>query len=269
VSALVVLAALALDTLRFADATHRARYDALRAHAAAAAGGWRHRPLTLVGNFVEEHWCGPAVSAPACDGGGVVNQERRGDAWFRLGVLHYPKDWPSVFGLVYAAGVWPKDRPWGLAFSLAVDGRTVVGEHLGALFLRFDGERVADRVPLGDGYAYRVEETTFRVRGEAPLAELARLRASPSALQARATERLDALLAEVRRGLAAHEATKCVYGPYRNDGIPPECTPTPLTAEEEAAWAERAAREIGRQRALVAENAAEMHALLTALVPAL
>lgn len=254
-------------TLRFEDAEARARFDGLRAAALARAGGWRHVPLERVGNFVQERWCSPAVGVAACEGGAVVGSAQPGAEWITVATLHYPKAWPEVFGLAYDAGSIPADAGWGVQTSLSLDGRTIAGTTFEATFLHVEGGAVTGRLPVGV-WAYTLGETTVRVPpAEGPadaalLAELHALRASPESLRTHVLDRLLELETIARATLAEHAVTRCERGPYRGDGIPPECTLVPLTPQEEAAEAARLGSDLARWRGWVEADATALHAAL-------
>ena len=127
---------------------------------------------------------------------------------------------------------------------------------------------------LGYALSYAVEATTFRVTGPAGAstaaaieADLGRYTASPASFRDNALGRLDALLAEVERGLDAHEAQRATYGAYEGDGRPPDETLVALDLAEETRALARAATEIGAMRAAVEADYAAMHAALVRLVP--
>lgn len=268
-----------LDDLRPADTRTGALLHTLDATWRAATVGWREVPWERAGNEVTERWCGPAVSAAACQGGSVVNDEKRGDAWRSLTTLHYPPRWPEVFGVVVNAGSYPVGSPWGVRAAVSLRGGTISGTSFSGAFVQFDGEKVADRIPFGE-WSYRVTDTTFTVAipaastpgGDDPAAaavaaEIERLVASPDSLRETMLARLAALDTEVHRGIAAHEAERLANGTYTGGGVPPVRTPTPLTPEEEAAAAAQATTDIARWQAVVTAQAPALHTLLSACLP--
>lgn len=254
-----------LPALRFADAAEGARFSRLHACFAGRAGeGWRRYPLRRIGNFVQQDWCRGDHSLH-CAGGGFRSEP--GDEWFELFTLHYDREWPAVFGLGVSAGRLPRADGWGVSFAYSRGGGRIVGDDLGVSFSRVAAGAIAQAVHLGDGYVFTVEETRIEVAAPGGAdAELARLIASPESLRETGLARFDALAAEVERRVTAGEARKCVYGEYKNDGIPPVCTPTPLDAAETAAALGEAREEIAGRRAAIERHAPEFHAQLVALV---
>jgi hypothetical protein len=270
----------AIDALRFEDDLTRARFFALHEWSVIAAPPpWRHQAAEVIGNFVRERWCAPAVPLPACEGGAAAQGETAGTAWYELSTLHYEREWPSVWGLVWSAGRLPEDAEWGMSVHLSLGGRGVIGDGLHVTAQRLADGRVVEKVELGAVQEVAVEETRFTAMPPGPgdgsaeayvrvlEAELRRLLASPESLRETVVSRLEALRAEVERGMAAHEARRCEYGEPPGDGVPPACTPAPLGPEEEAAALERARAEIDRRRGHVEARAAVFHRLLAELAP--
>ena len=266
----------ALADLRFEEPRSAALHTALRQHALARTPGWRHLPLSVGGNFVRERWCSPSVPAPACEGGAVANGDEPGTAWFSLSTLHYPAQWPAVFGVGWDAG--DLTPPWGAAAYLSLRGRTVTGSSFTFRFVRYEGGRAAERFEIPSTWAWQAGETQLFVpvappeaddeaRAQAVEAELARLLASPASFRDTVLALADALEAEVLRALAAHEAKKCEYGEYQGDGIPPICTPVPFTPEEEAAERARLQAAMARLREVVTAEGEVLWARLGAVFP--
>lgn len=254
-----------LGSLKFADPAEGSRF--LKAHgcfAGRASGAWRHYPLRKVGNFVQEDWC-RGKHDRHCAGGSFRSD--RGDEWFGVSTLFYDRDWPQVFGLLISAGRYPADSEWGVSFSYAANGAQILGEGVAMSFHRFEGETSAQQVDLGNVYVYTVEETRIEVRAPGTLdEELGRLIASPESLKRTGVERLTALLAAVETQINEGAARKCVYGEYKGGGIPPVCTPTPLSAEESATALAKARAELGWRRAAVEQHAPEFFKLVTELM---
>jgi hypothetical protein len=253
-------------SLRFRDPAEGRRFTRVRECFAArpAGAGWRHYPLRRIGNFVQEDWC-TGDHSQGCAGGSFSGE--RGDEWYGVYTLHYDQDWPEVFGLGVSAGRQPRTGEWGVSFSYTANGDRIINSTFGVSFHRFEGEKIAQNVHIGYAYVYKVAETQIQV--DAPGTqdeELARLIASPESFKATATGRIDALLVEVLRQIDAQLPTKCVYGPYAGDGIPPICTPTPLTAEERDAARATARAELGARRDAITRHAAEFHKMLGELM---
>lgn len=256
-----------LDGLVFAPGAGE-RHRALRAWLEARAAGWRHVPLAVHGNFVTERWCAPSVPAARCQSGAVVTEEGRGTAFAALETLHYPQEWPRVFGLVLSIVRIPEQGELGLRFHLSEDGRTVVGPGMEASFLRLEGERVAERLSLGARAGLRLVETELQVETPGGWRQaLKRMAASPESLEEFALFALQALERRVHEALRAGEVQGYDEGEYLGGGVPPERTWRPLTTAEAERERAAALAELARRRAFVQKHARAMHALLRAHVP--
>lgn len=262
----------ALSMLQFQDPVGQARFTAAQEcftgrHAAGVEAGqqWRHYSLSEIGNSVKEDWCRGRHSR-GCAGGSFRTE--RGDEWYQVSTLHYDSSWPQVFGIGVSAGQLPRDGEWGVSFSYWANGANLRGDGMGVSYYRFQGSEIVQSVNLGDYYSYKIEEDTIFVQAPGDQdAVLARLARSPESLRATAVESLDELLAVVVQHIQAGMVRKCVYyGPYQRDGIPPVCTLTPLTQQEQDAAVVAARAEIEGQRAAVEENAERFHTLLTDLM---
>ncbi len=268
-------APLSADSLEHQDASLGSLHEALRSHAVSRAEGWTHLALHKSGNFLQERWCAPTVSVSACERGTVGREPGLGDAWSTLSVLHYPKDWPQVFGLVYDAGALPEADGWGASVSISLQGARVMGDHVYVRFLPVTGGVVGDAVPLGPSLSWTIEETTLRVvdpalgttAGEAQLRRwLDDVLSDPDSLRARSLAHLDALGTEVSRALMADEVRKCEYAAYQGDGIPPECTLVSLSADEQRGAAVALGTELARRRSSLEADAPSMHASVRRLL---
>jgi len=260
-------AQVAVGALRFVDDTNGARFHRLRAcfDRDAAGDDWSRYPLRKIGNFIEQDWCRGAGSHHGCAGGNF--RESRDVDWRTLHTLHYDSSWPDVFGLGVGAGHLPAAGDWGVSFAYYADGGGITGSSTHLDLHRMGATRVEDSIHLGDGYGYDVEEARLSVGAPGTQDEvLARLFASPESLRDEGIARYEALLAEVERALAAGEVSKCEYGEYRNDGIPPECFPRPLSEPEREAEIQRARTELGGKRDAIIEHHALFHGLATGLI---
>ena len=256
-----------VSLLRFEDPATGDRFHKVRdCFGARAQGGeWQSYPLRKIGNFVEEDWCQGEGSELGCAGGNF--RERRGSEWLSVYTLHYPKDFPGVFGLGVSSGKLPASGEWGAAFSYYADGKSIIGDGVGLSFHRFEAEEIVQVVTMGDSYSYQAEESYISITApDGYDAELARLISSPESLRDTAVKRYDALQAEVESQIHAGTVQKCIYGEYKGDGIPPECHLTPLTGPERKALLDRAKRDIGAQRDAVKAHHALFLGLLRELV---
>jgi len=269
---------ISLDKLQFEEPHSWAMWAALREHLLGVTKGWSYAAPRQAGSTVEERWCGPAVPADACATGRVGTQPQPGWSYATLSQYAFGDRFPEVFGVALAVGDLPADGSWGVQLSLSLRGRSIGGSALSFAFRRARDGKLGDDVRLGFAPSYSVGETTFRVQGPiagageealalAVEADLARYLQSPESFRDNATARLDALLAEVERGLDAHEAKKATYGAYKGDGRPPPTTLVALDPVEETAALSKAVAEIGAMRAAVQSDYAAMHARLVALVP--
>lgn len=270
---------LTLQDLQFQEPRSAALHGAIRSHTLSRTGGWAYLPLRTGGNFVEEKWCGPSVAVTACASGAVANDETPGVAWTTVGTLFYPRHWPAVFGVEYRAA--DMAEPWGVRVLLNLRGRTVTGSTFAFQFLRFEGGKVVDRLEVPDTWSYAVDQTRFSVplpaaptaqgedeaRAQAVEAEVTRLLLSPESFTTTVLSRIEDLRREVDRGLDAHEGRKCVYGPYKGGGIPPQCSLVALSMEEEVMWASRAQQDLDHWKDLVQSHGPSLHARLSVLLP--
>jgi hypothetical protein len=228
---------------------------------------WRHLDYAPVGNFYRARWCRGSGASPDCRFAGG-NASDRDQNQVELGTLHH--DLPQVFGLTLNARWVPPAAGWGSTFWYASGGKSILGEGFGISFHRFDepGGEPHLQLDLGDTVAYQVQQTTVRLRSTASLeADLASYLEGPEALRDRGLERSAALAAEVEATIAEHGAETCDYGPYRGDGIPPECLRRPLTAAEEALAAAAAREHFAAQQTALRDHHRELWAALLQAFP--
>jgi hypothetical protein len=118
-------------------------------------------------------------------------------------------------------------------------------------------------------HSWEIEESRFfeSVEGD-PWVVFEALRASPQALRDAGIERWRALESKVVAALNEDEVRKCVYGPYRGNGIPPACIEqVPLTADEKAKELRKIRAKVGRIVELLEQEHVAMHAALLELTP--
>lgn len=231
---------------------------------------WRHHPYRRGGNFFTARWCrgkGVRDDCQIADGSG----HRPDQHVLSLFTLFYPQRFPQVFGLGLEALVTPPGPGWGARLHLAVEGKRVVGDSLALDFSRYEAESGPPAVTLhlGTSLVYRIHSAELRVdTGASPVVLLGRYTDSATALR---DAGLDAYSELGRRTLAALDAgavRACDYGPYKGDGVAPECRERPLTAaESEAAAVEAGQYFAGVARLLGAEYRA-MHDALAVALPA-
>jgi len=68
-----------------------------------------------------------------------------------------------------------------------------------------------------------------------------------------------ALEQKVITAIPSNQITTCDHGPYQGDGIPPQCTPRPLTPEEEEEELELAEVYFAEQDQLLRNHHREMY----------
>ena len=254
--------------LRFESKTTGRRFHALLACFDEKTTGpaWQHQPFQTVGNFIEATWCrGPNADRLN------LNQaflEAPGTGWYRLGTLHYPKDWPTVFGLHVMAGHNPAGDSFGLRFWYAAEGKTVLGSGLGIHFTRKEGDRCVPILLLGDRYRYQAADSDILIVAPGGQEEeLAHFTRSAESFRETALARQDALLAEVERRLGQHAVIRWEYGQYEGDGVPPPRFEKALTPAEEDRWRQRARQDLGETRTVIERHYREFHRLLLELLP--
>ncbi len=250
-------------TLKFVDDGERTAFDAARACFGERGRAWQTFPLRQIGNFVEQDWCTGPGAEHGCSGGDF--RERAGAQWAGVGTLHYPQDWPEVFGVQVDAGRIVAEG-WSVAASVSSGGRTVLGDGAHVSFRR--GTEADSWVHLGSSYAHDVgEETVQVVAAGTPWEVFGRLRASPVSLRDEGVAQLRALHDEVTRKLDASEILVCVYGEYEGGGVPPPCLRrVPLTTQQVQTERQRLDAQTDRQIAALQSDAEAMHAALMSIV---
>ena len=229
---------------------------------------WRHHDYQRGGNFFYAKWCRGAGAREDCQIAGSTEHDRDQHA-IELETLHYDADWPRVFGLGLNALRTPVKAGVGTGIWLALEGQRIVGEGSGVHFRRYGEAREPTfEFSLGTGQIWEIEQSHVRSPSfGAPRAVLARLLASPESLMAEGKAQLDAREAAVLAALDAGTVTRCEYGPYLGDGVPPVCAPRPLTPEELATERTRATTYFTEARRWLAADGPALHAALAATAP--
>lgn len=252
--------------LVFVDAGERARFEKARACFGERGRAWEHYPLRQIGNFVEEDWCRGEGAKNGCEGGWF--RDRAGIDWASVGTLHYPQEWPRVFGVQVSAGHVPADGGWGVWVSVSSNGKSILGDGGSVGFGKVGDEDGGFYV--GTGYEWVIAESRFEevVEGDG-WGLLERVRSSPEALREEAVTRWTALEGKVIAALERGEVVECVYGEYENDGIPPECLrKVPISAEAVAKETARIRGKVaGIRAALEGVQGERLHAALMELAP--
>ena len=252
-------------TLKFTDEAERQRFERARTCLGQRGSSWEHYPLRKIGNFVEEDWCRGEGADRGCSGGSFT--ERQGVDWAGVGTLHYPDQWPEVFGVQVSAAHRPAAEGWNLSVSVSTNGKTILGDG-GSISFGRPGKPDEDFY-VGTGYGYSIAESSFDVPVDGDgWALLDRVRVSPQALRDEALPHWDALETKVVEALRSGQVLECVYGEYEGNGIPPACIEkVPLSAEkveQELAKIETKVRGI---HAAFETDAEGLHAALLAVAP--
>jgi hypothetical protein len=259
--------------LRFTVPETGERFRALEAclREVAVGAGWRTRSYQTLGNSIQARWCRGADARSDCQLASG-NENRRDQQALQLETFFYADEYPQVFGLHFS-GLWvPEREGWGVSFYLSEGGKSIMGEGTGLIFRQYragEEQPVAEVSTLG-GLSYRLFQTELVVTdpsAASPRAELAQALASPEALRDQALALYRALQEKVATALRNGEVVACDYDETQNNGIPPQCTPRPLTAAEQAAELERARTYFSTQQNLLAANYQEMYATLLKAFP--
>jgi hypothetical protein len=260
-------AARGLDQLRFQPKELGDRLRALEACVRGARTDWRHLPYQEIGNFFTARWCAGRGSRDDCQWA-AGSAEMRDQHVVELHTLTHRL--PDVFGLGLLAARVPATTGWGAQLTFVEGGRTIEGESLHLDFSRYDAPAGAPAlaVHLGSSLAYKVHETEIQAAsGAAPREDLERLTGSPEALRDRGLAHLDQLAASVEAAIQGGTPRICQPGPYKGGGVPPECNPRPLTADEGKAALAAARAHIRDQKAALTASYREMYAALLAAFP--
>ncbi len=192
--------------------------------------------------------------------------ERCDQQVIKLNTLFYDQDYPQVFGLGFQALWVPKTAGWGASYSFAENGDGIVGDGWGVAFPEYTPPPAPPEttVNLGWKYGYTIygpDRTTFEYSSDLPLREdLALYLSAPQAMRDRGLVGLLALAQKVDQAINTHQVNTCDLGPYLGRGLPPACTPRPLTLGEEAAEGLRAEAYFANQEKLLGDYYQEMYA---------
>ena len=155
----------ALGKLAFEEASCERRFKAIHAFMAErpVRESWDHIPLHKAGNFIEEAWCHAPEPDWNCFSG--YAEKHKGTRWFRVGVLHYPQDFPKTFGLNVSAGDNASKGEWGIHLTYANQGKTVVGSSFGLTYLLFakEGDTIVQEVTLGSQHTFHFAQYLMRM----------------------------------------------------------------------------------------------------------
>jgi hypothetical protein len=225
---------------------------------------WHTVPYQLMGNFYTSSWCSGAGARSDCQ---IMDSilGKRNQHIIRLNTLFYSQDFPDVFGLGFQALWVPKTTGWGALFSFSEGGGSVMGDGWGVTFPEYTtpaGDPIST-VDLGWNYSYTIygpNRTSFDYSSDLSLRDdLALYLSSPEAMRDRGLEHIQALAQKVDMALNTHQVITCDLGPYLGKGVPPACTPRPLTPVEESAELTRADAYFVNQEQLLRDHYQEMY----------
>lgn len=251
-----------LDELHFSDPAAEARFRNLYACINGLRDNrWHADSLRIRGNFLSSRWCQGAGVDQDCQEISTAS-DRPDLAMIELFTLSY-RGPDEAFGLGVHAIKVPQETGWRVSFSYVENGLTITGNGWGLSFHQYRGpsERPGTVVGFGHAFDYMVVETKVIYNPETPILEdIAQYLASPEAMRDRGLEQLRALAGEVREAIEAGEVSGCDYPPYEGNGIPPACTPRPMTPAEQADELDRLEATIEEQESLLMEHYQEMYA---------
>ena len=226
---------------------------------------WSTYPLRKIGNFAQTEACKGKNTQYGCSGGGF--RSKAGSEWWELSTIHYPKK--PFFGYVVSTGINPKSDGVGILVWRSEKGRSVTGERLMIDFSLWQNNRVKTRLSIGDTLSYTIKQAKIDVPVTETREELIKmLMTSPTHLKMISLNQLMALQKKVTSTLIDDQVLKCVYGPYKGDGIPPTCVKrVALTKRERDRELKRVEIMFNTQRTFVERHATEMHAQLIRAFP--
>jgi hypothetical protein len=255
-----------VDELQFNDPETSQRFRTLdRCIQDIVDDTWQEIPYHLGGNFHKSRWCRGTGTRNECQIASG-SRDNRDQQIFNLYTLFYSHSYPEVFGLGFHLRWVPESTGWGVSFGFDENGGSVVGEGWGVNFYEYVNPTGAPEatVHLGSGYSYTIfgsnTETHFRQFSDLPLREdLAIYLSGSEAMRDRGLAQNQALAQKVITAINTHQVNTCDLGPYLGDGIPPQCTPRPLTPEEEAEELVRAEAYFAEQELLLRNHHREMY----------
>jgi hypothetical protein len=262
-----------LDQLQFESTMTAQKMKALDHCVRETVGpDWRYQPYEKSGNGYSASWCtGTGTrfgSRPDCL---IVDDsaQRRDQNIIRLGTSFYT--FPEVFGLSVSALWVPPETGWGAKFSFHEDGKRIPNSGFLLYFYFYhkpSGLPYAS-VHLGDSYSYNFDLTGVRIQSEEKdtRKDLSLYLASSQAMRDRTLNKFAELSKKVEETIESHQARKCEYGPPQSGGIPPICTPRPLTEAEEQKALSTARSFFAKQEKLVQRQHKEMYVALRKAFP--
>jgi hypothetical protein len=250
------------DKLNFKDTETKQHFESLnRCITNFVDVRWKAIPYHLYGNFCQASWCQGFGVKPDCR---IAEStiDIRDQHVLSLNTLTYPQEFPVVFGLGFEALRVPPGTGWGVHFSFSENGGSVVGDHWGVRFDKYNTlkDKSESTVILWSSVQYQIQATLVDYSFNLPLRDdLALYLKSPEAMRTRRLEQIRALAQKVKTTIETHQAITCDLGPYENNGIPPECTPRPLTPEEETEELIKAEKYFSDQEQVLNENYQELY----------
>jgi hypothetical protein len=180
-----------------------------------------------------------------------------------LYTLTYPQDLSTAFGLGMEALWVPTTTGWGALFSFSENGEGIIGNYWGVRFKKYTTSTgQSEAMTFLSSYdQYQILETRVGYSFGLPLREdLAPYLKSAEAMRARRLEQIQALTQIVKTTIETHQATTCDLGSYQGNGIPPNCSPRPLTPVEETDELAKAENYFFDQTQVLNENYQDLHA---------
>lgn len=259
-----------LDELTFEDPQTETRFKTLNQCIEGIADEtWHTTSYKLIGNFYESRWCSGVGAREDCQIA-YSTMHNRDQRQVGLNTLFYPDQPTTVFGLGFETLWVPESAGWGVEFYFSEKGKTIIGEGWGIIFNRYDNafDPPAESVVLGDSLSYKIIQTTLQQSSDLPLREdLDIYLSNAESMRDRGVEQYQIFLSDIKSKFNNHEITACDWSEYQGDGLPPVCTPRPMTPDEEAAELEKARQFYEGQIQLLQENYQEMYAVLMDAFP--
>jgi hypothetical protein len=252
---------ISLDELLFSDPETGARFRSLEGCIQAYIDdSWRPQVYHLSANYYELQWCRGAGTQPECRN---IDPSKNFRDQHSIELFTKFYDLPEVTGLGVRALWAPEATGWKASFAFFEGSDREGGDGWGLTFSQYEtatGWPDAS-LKLGDEYSYKVIETVIRYAPGIPIREdLAHFLAGPESMRDHAQAGIRALAQAVREGISAGQVLGCDWTPYEGRGIPPSCTPRPMTPAEQAGELAMAEAYFADQEGLLRDHYQEMYA---------
>jgi hypothetical protein len=251
-----------MDELRFSDPETGARFRNIHACIVEFVDeSWSPTVYHLSANYYELRWCRGAGTEPDCRNPDP-SSDRRDQQSIELFTKFY--NLPEVLGLGIRAYRVPETTGWKASFSFFEDNDSMSGDGWGVTFSEYTTAtgRLDATISLGHDYSYKIVQTAIAYSPHIPIREdLAPYLAGPESMRDRGLTQMRALAQAVKREISAHQVAGCDWTPYQGRGIPPSCTPRPMTPAEEATELDQADAYFADQEQLLQDHYQEMYAV--------